>query len=139
MLPGSIHLRRAAFADSLKEIQVCSRPQGLLLWGRVGFPPHRWRDGCSALPADNRTLSEALTPGFAAVFLKLNLACVGVTAAQRRSGAVERQRATELRAAGSTLLLLLEFTELLHFYHVWSLDKELEGKANPGKCCDFTR
>lgn len=105
------------------------------------YPPHRWRDGCCALPADNRSLSEALTPGFPAVFLNLNLACVCVTAAQRRNGAVERQRATELRAAGSALLLLLllEFTVLLRSDHVWSSDKELERKANRGKRCDFTR
>lgn len=138
-MPCSIHLCRAAFTASPKEIEVCSPPQGLLLWGRVGFPPHRWRDGCSALPADNRALSEALTPGFPAVFPNLNLACVCVTAAQRRNGAVERQRATELRAAGSAPLLLPEFTVLLHFYHVWSSDKDLERKANRGKRCDFTR
>lgn len=134
-VPCSIHLCRAGFPDSLKETQLCSRPQGLLLRGRVGYPPHRWRDGCSALPADISTLSGALTPAFPAGFFpNLTLACVCVTAAQRRNGAAERQRAAELRAAGSAPL---EFTVLLHSFHVWSSDKQLGRKANRGKRRDF--
>lgn len=67
-------------------------------------------------------------------FPNLTLACVCVTAAQRRNGAAERQRAAELRAAGSAPL---EFTVLLHSFHVWSSDKQLGRKANRGKRWDF--